>query len=399
MTKLIGRFGSRWDSERDQCSRPECALFSPASKTLAGHTAPELSDTFDQVWTEGDALYEAMLSAISAASHSVRLESFIFADDVIGQRFAAILVARAISGIRVQVHVDALRVWIDRSQRLLNTMRSGGVQVKLFGSFHPGRPRAFLHRNHRKLLVIDDAQTFLGGFNIHRESSRIEVGDSRWRDTHVELCGPMASIAAHIFDTMWQGHPMVSFPGCARAMHGEMMVADASSRCRHRLRCLFATAVAQATRRLYLTTPYFVPPQAMEEALTHAARRGVDVRVLVPRRSNHPLALAAGRARYGKLLRSGVRIFEYLPRLLHAKTLVVDGRWTTLGTANFDFLSLFTNHELNLVSNNARLANKLEHDFMTDLQEAIEIAPADWEHRRPTARVIERFAWHLRRWL
>jgi cardiolipin synthase len=278
-------------------------------------------------------------------------------------------------------------------------MRSGGVQVKLFGTFHPGQPRAFLHRNHRKLLVIDEAQTFLGGFNIHRESSRIEVGDSRWRDTHVELGGPIASIAANIFDTMWQGNPVASFTGCARAIHGEMMVADASRPCRHRLRCLFATAFAQSTRRLYLTTPYFVPPQPMEEALADAARRGVDVRVLVPRRSNHAVALVAGQARYSKLLRSGVRIFEYLPRLLHAKTLVVDGRWATVGTANLDFLSLFTNHELNLVSNDARVASKLEHDFMADLQEAVEIIPAAWEERSLAARIAERFAWHVRRWL
>jgi cardiolipin synthase len=215
----------------------------------------------------------------------------------------------------------------------------------------------------------------------------------------VELAGPIASISAQIFDTMWEGNPVASFAGCARAINGEMIVADSSRPCRHRLRCLFAAAFAQSKRRLFLTTPYFVPPQPMEEALTDAARRGVDVRVLVPHRSNHAVALAAGRARYDTLLRSGVRIFEYLPRLLHAKTLVVDGRWTTVGTANLDFLSLFTNHELNLVSNDVRLASKLERDFMADLQEAVEIAPAAWERRPPTARVAERFAWHMRHWL
>jgi cardiolipin synthase len=397
--KIAGQLSTSLVRERDHCHRPECALFDRASTVIAEHNALDPSHTVAQVWTEGDALYEAMLNAIAAASHTVRLESFIFADDAIGRRFAAALAARAAAGIQVRVHVDALRVWIDRSQRLLYAMRSAGVELKLFGSFHLARPQAFLRRNHRKLLVIDEARAFLGGFNIHRQSSRSEIGDSRWRDTHVELGGPIASISAKIFDTMWEGHPVASFAGCARSINGEMIVADASRPCRHRLRCLFAAAFAQSSRRLYLTTPYFVPPPPMEEALADAARRGVDVRVLVPHRSNHPVALAAGRARYGKLLRSGVRIFEYLPRLLHAKTLVVDGRWTTVGTANLDFLSLLTNRELNLVSNDARLAVKIEHDFMTDLQEAAEIAQADWGKRPPTARVAERFAWHVRHWL
>jgi cardiolipin synthase A/B len=385
--------------ERDQCERPQCALFDPTRTPLGERNLLGPSHTFTQVWTEGDALYEAMLSAMASARHMVRLESFIFADDAIGRRFAATLAARAAAGIQVRVHVDALRVWVDRNHPLLTMMRSAGVQVKLFGSFHLTRPQAFLHRNHRKLLVIDETRAFLGGFNIHRQSSRIEIGESRWRDTHLDLNGPIAALSARIFDTMWQGNPTVSFVGCASAVNGEMIVADASLRCRHRLRCLFAAAFAQSSRRLYLTTPYFVPPQPVEEALADAARRGVDVRVLVPHRSNHPVALAAGQARYSKLLRSGVRIFEYLPRLLHAKTLVVDGQWTTVGTANLDFLSLFTNHELNFVSNDARVASKLEHDFIADLQEAVEINPVAWERRPPAVRIAERFAWHVRRWL
>lgn len=388
----------RLATPRDPCRHPSCALFDDLPDASLQSSA-EPSSAVPQVWTEGDELYDAMLTAIAAATCTIRLESFIFADDAVGQRFAAALETQARAGLRVQVHVDALRVWIDRSQRLLAALQRAGVQLAQYGALHVTQPRAFLRRNHRKLLIVDEQKAFLGGFNIHRQSSRAEAGARRWRDTHVEVCGAMASVAAQVFDTMWEGAPASSFPGCARAIAGEMIVADTSLPCRHRLRCLFNAVFAQATRRIYLTTPYFVPHATLENALRDAARRGVDVRLLVPRHSNHPVALAAGRARYRTLLASGVRIFEYLPRLLHAKTAVVDGRWVTIGTANLDYLSLFSNHELNLVSNRAALAAQLEEHFMADLSEAIALDRRTWAGRSIGARIAERAAWSVRRWL
>lgn len=384
---------------RDRCQRPGCALFHDAPLPAAHPSEVERARVSTQVWTEGDLLYEEMVGAIGRARRSVRFESFIFADDIVGQRLAQALAERAGAGIVVRVHIDALRVLIDRNQKLINRLRSAGVQLKLFGELRLSRPRAFLRRNHRKLLVVDEQQAFLGGFNIHRQSSRNAVGVCRWRDTHVKLSGPIAKVAAQIFDTMWNGDPAASFSGCARVADGEMLVADSSRDCRHRLRCLLAAAFAQARRCLYLTTPYFVPPQEIETALADAARRGVDVRLLLPQRSNHAFALAAGQARYGVLLRSGVRIFEYLPRLLHAKTVVVDSQWCTVGTANIDYLSLFANHELNVVSNEAALAHRIEQDFLSDLRDSRELARDTWETRPASARAAEWAAWSMRHWL
>lgn len=382
----------------DPCRRPSCSLFDESPDTSI-HSSPETPLVKPRVWTEGDDLYDAMISAMAAARRTIRLESFIFADDAVGRRFASVLESQARAGIRVQVQVDALRVRIEGSAHLLQALRSAGVQVARYGPFHFIHPRAFFRRDHRKLLVVDERTAFLGGFNIHRQSSQRQVGAMRWRDTHVELTGPIASVAAQVFDSMWAGTPAKSFPSCGRAVGGQMIVADSSLPCRHRLLCLFGAVFAQAARRIFLTTPYFVPHSSIENALKDAARRGVDVRLLVPRRSNHPAALAAGRARYQALLASGVRIFEYRPRLLHAKTAVVDSRWATLGTANLDYLSVFANHEINLVSSHVALATQLEEQFRTDLTEATEVSAEPWARRSIAARLLERGAWSLRRWL
>ena len=263
------------------------------------------SDAFE-LYTEGDTLYQAMLQSIAAASSTVRLESYIFADDVIGREFANALEARAAAGVEVRLHLDAAGCLFWWSRSLERRMRERGVQVRWFHSWTWRQPLRYNRRNHRKLLVVDEAKAYLGGFNIHRESSAEAFGEKRWRDTHVSVSGPLAAQSAGLFDAFWRmDHrwmPKQQLPAST------LLLPNHTRACRHRLRCVLEEMFAQAKQRIELTTPYFVPDHRTQHRMMCAARRGIDVRLLVPAKSDVRMARWAARASYAALLQSGVRI-------------------------------------------------------------------------------------------
>ncbi len=371
----------------------------PAAMDCAQTCVPVLTaapDVYD-LYTEGDTLYDAMLASIAAARSTVRLESYIFADDEIGREFANALEARAKAGINVRLHVDAaggLFLW---SRHLGRRMRQGGVKVRRFHRWSWREPLRYNRRNHRKLLVVDDEHAYFGGFNIHRESSAAVFGNQRWRDTHVRVCGALAEQAAGLFDAFWCGDRR--WLPADRGPVNSLLLPNHTRTCRHRLRCVLDQIFGAATARIDLTTPYFVPDYRTQHRLIEAARRGVNVRLLVPAKSDVPLARWAARASYSVLLHGGVRIFEYTSRMLHAKTAVVDGSWATVGTANLDYRSFFLNHELNLVSRSPDLCDRLQAQFEEDLIQSREIIAASWPQRPSIERVAEAVGWAARRWL
>lgn len=360
--------------------------------------APELaqSDNNFELFTEGDDLYRAMLADIVSAQASVDLESYIFADDEVGRQFAEALGERARAGIRVRVHLDAAGSLFWVSRRLKTYVREQGVEVRWFHRWSWHRPWRYNRRDHRKLLVVDRRRAYLGGFNIHRENSRALYGEGRWRDTHIAMQATMAEQAGQLFDAFWRGQRRW-LP--VSAMSDSILVHNHTRTCRHRLRCIYADAFTFARHRIYLTTPYFVPDHHTQRGLRAAARRGVDVRLLVPGKSDVRITQWAARAAYADLLAAGVRIYEYQPRVLHAKTAVADGEWAMLGTANLDYRSLFVNYELNLVTRDPDLAAKLEQQFREDLDESERIQPAPWDRRGWPSRLSEVVGWLGRRWL
>lgn len=349
-----------------------------------------------RLFTEGDELYAAMRAAIARARHSVKLESYIFADDEIGRQFAAALGARARAGLQVLLHIDAAGSLFWGSHRLAKALRRDGVHVRWFHRWNWRHPSRYNRRNHRKLLVVDGRSGFLGGFNIHRENSRTLYGERRWRDTHVEVQGAAAHNLQIMFDAFWRGRrlrsPVLRAPQATlitnRAHHGRRV-----------LRALYALRADLAQRRVWLSTPYFVPDRRTQRALRNAARRGVDVRVLVPRQSDVRMAQWAARAAYAGLLNAGVKIYKYQPRMLHAKTLVVDGRWGSVGTANVDYRSFFLNYELILTSRQVQFVAELEAQFLNDLMHSEPVYPARWAQRGWLGRVLELIGWLARRWL
>jgi len=383
--------------EAEVDANPSCCCEAPARDSAlpegerAGGPAPASEW---EIFIEGDALYDAMVDDIAGAQSTVRMESYIFAADDIGRRIAAALAAQARRGRAVHLRVDYAGSGWELSGSLLRELRGAGVRFEWSRRWQWFAPWEFHRRNHRKLLIIDDAIAYVGGFNVHAASSRRSVGENRWRDTHVRFRGAAVDQAIDVFEH--SGHPMRE---ASPALKPLWLITSTTRRCRRRLRCEFDRVFRSAKQRIWLTTPYFVPDSRLRRRLIRAARRGVDVRVLTPAKNDVPITQWAARALYSALLKHGVRVFEYQPRVLHAKTLMVDDNWGTVGTANLDYRSLFVNAEVNLVASDERFCEALAQHFRADLEWSREIEQEHWRRRSWWHLARERLAWPLRRWL
>jgi cardiolipin synthase len=252
-------------------------------------------------------------------------------------------------------------------------------------------------RNHRKIVVVDGKMAFSGGVNIGDEYRGRMPGIGVWRDTHFRMEGPAALALQRVFFQDWffatgEGvDPTPFFPANA-SPPGDATVAivpsgpDTRTEAIHRL---FFAAIAGARERVYITTPYFVPDAPMVVALQVAAMRGVDVKLILPSRSNHRVTFHAGRSFYAELLEAGVHIYEYQPGMIHAKTMVVDGRIVFLGSANMDMRSFRLNFEVHALIHDAPTASELEECFSEDLAKTVAVDLARWRTRRRRDRIAE----------
>jgi cardiolipin synthase len=349
------------------------------------------------VYSEGDLLYDAMLEDLQAALRSIRVESYIVASDAVGEMFVAALCAAARRGVTVAMRADHAGSFFTLARHDIQRLREDGVDFHWSRRWTLKHPLMWNRRNHRKLLIVDERIAYLGGFNIHAPCSQRIRGPSRWRDTHIRFTGVLAPVAAEIFDSRGKDS---SAPHCAVDANGApQLIPNSTAACRHVWRCVLGDVMRQATSRIWVTTPYFVPDRRLQRLLRRAAARGIDVRVLLPGKSDVRISQWAAHAAYAQLLASGVRIFEYIPRMLHAKTMLVDGRWATIGTANMDYRSFFVNDEINLVDNEGRLNPVLDALFLIDLADSAEVLKAPWRLRPWWALVAEAVGWMMRRWL
>ncbi len=349
------------------------------------------------LYVEGDALYQAMLSAIAGARRRVCLETYIFAWDEVGQRFGAALMERARAGVRTHLLVDGFGSLGLLPRRAQAELAEAGVRVRRFHRWQWRDPWRYNRRDHRKLLVVDGRTMFLGGFNIHRQSSLAAYGPQRWRDTHLEMNGPAAAQAELLFDVFWRYRR--GREAAMRRLGSHLLVSNHNRRGRRALLRVINGLLGSARHRAWISTPYFVPDRRLQTRLLTAARRGVDVRLLVPGKSDVALARWASHAAYARLLEGGVRIFEYQARVLHAKTMVVDARRCWIGTANLDYRSLRHNYEITLRSSDRDLAQSLESQFEADLGDALEVKHAVWSRRHGLHYLAETIGWLARRWL
>jgi len=362
---------------------------------------------------DGPQTHAAMLDAILSAEHHVHLETYIFADDEVGTEFADALAEKARAGVAVRVIYDSIGSRT-ASGDFWAELEQAGVVVRTFNPADPiedQNPFDIDTRDHRKLLIVDGRVAFTGGINIDRNyvhASDAVGGDSSssgWRDTHIRIQGPAVAAFQQLFVGLWEmlDEPLAEppyAPPARRQDAGHTLVrvlsgvggdTDVSQ-----IWVAYQAAAKVARDRIWITQSYFAPDEELMEALREAAERGVDVRILVAGFSDSQVLLNASRAYYADLLDASIKVYESQEQILHAKTMAVDGYWSTVGSSNLDYLSFLHNHEANAVILGPEFAAQLEDVFLADLEHAKQIDAHQWRKRSLWQRTKELGSYFIR---
>lgn len=369
---------------------------------------------------DGPQTMEQMLKAIAAATNHINLETYIFDQDEMGLKFADMLIEKQRQGIAVSIMYDSVGT-LNVPQEFFERMRSAGVKLVAFNPVNPAKVRGdswrLNNRDHRKVLIVDGKVAFTGGVNIsdtyaksslfrsrsrHRATAESEVG---WRDTHVMVEGPAVAAFQWMFIRAWTRQDADDlpdarfFPPLPPAGDKLVRVIASEPGSDFEIYKAYILAMQQAKKSIYLTSAYFVPDHQTIAALTGAAKRGVDVKLVLPGVSDSSLVFHASHAFYDELLQGGVRIYQLKLSVLHAKTAVIDGNWSTVGSTNIDMRSFMHNSELNLVVLGEAFGDDMENAFAEDLRDSVEITQQQWRQRPLGDRIKEWAARFVGYWL
>ena len=376
---------------------------------------------------DGPATYQAMFAAIQGARDHINMETYILDDDEVGQRFAQALIDKQLQGVQVNLIRDSVGT-LGTPAAFFQRLVDSGIKVLEFNPINPvtavnaRKDWALNQRDHRKLLIVDGRVAFLGGINISsvysggsfsrgsRGSGKPAAdkpdGDPAWRDTDLQLRGPVVADFQKLFIETWDKQkgealaPKNYFPVPENV--GRHVVRAIGSSPDDPFSQIYATllsAIASAETSVSITNAYFVPDPQLLAALESAARRGVDVRLILPSRTDSWLVFHAGRRYYAQLLRAGVKIYERRGVILHSKTALIDGVWATVGSTNLDWRSFLHNQELNAVVLGAEFGSQVQAMFDKDLAASDAVDLAQWERRPIEMRVKEQFARAWEYWL
>lgn len=365
--------------------------------------------------TAGDVAFTRMLEAIDAAQRSVWLEMYWFAADQVGARFFQALTAALERGVQVAVLYDAWGSFATPRQ-FFEDLRLRGAVV---GEFNPisllqqkFRLARLTRRNHRKLLIVDGQVAFTGGQNIADQWNRLENGEL-WRDEVVEVSGPVVRVLEEAFLDSWSVqrdlgerkyieplalpsvHPPQPLPN---GVNVAVLTQSGLRQKRFALRA-YLQRLRAATHSIRIANAYFLPNPAIVKSLTAAAQRGVEVSIVVAGKSDVPLVAVASRAVWSKLLRAGIRLFEWRKSVLHSKLALVDDVWVTAGSFNLDYLSLRRNRELNLAIEDSRFAQTVNSEFEIMVSASEEVILERFQRRSRALRFLERAVYAFRTWL
>lgn len=364
---------------------------------------------------DGQATYAAMTKAIQQAKDHIHLESYIFADDATGRRFGDLLLQKRASGVRVRIIYDSMGS-INTSDAFFRRLRDGGIEVVGFNPVNPLKSVekwSLTQRDHRKILIADGKIAIIGGVNISKVYSsgprlrrKGKAAPIHWRDTDIRIEGPAVAELQKLFLDTWlrQKGPKLSgatlFPVLKEKGQTLLRVVGSTPGESNRIPfVIYVSAISFAEHSIHLTSSYFIPDHQIVKALTDAARRGVDVKIILPGVTDSKLALNAQRYRYAELLKSGVKLYEHGTSLLHAKTAVIDNVWSTVGSTNLDYLSLLHNDEVNAVILSKEFADEMEKMFVSDLAQSKQIKLEEWEKRPVLPRIRDWFVNIFVRWL
>jgi cardiolipin synthase len=357
-----------------------------------------------EIFTNGAQFYPAMRDAISAAEASINLEAYILQPGEASDMLGNAMLERAAAGVEVRIVVDAIgSSWPFNAQ--VRRLVAGGCKVNYYQAPAWYRLHRLNNRTHRELLVVDGLVAFTGGAGIADWWLRPTRGKPAWRDTMARIEGPIVAALQGVFAENWleccgeiltaprHGPPVVP-AGSTDAMLVKSSPADRATVSR----VMFQSLIEGAVSRIDISTPYFLPDEALRLALMRAAQRGVHVRVVVPGdHTDQRWVRLASRRKFGALLQSGVRIFEYRPAMTHTKALIVDTQWALLGTTNVDNRSFEHNDEVNVAFREPEVAERLRRDLETDIAASDEVTLPEWQRRPVFEKIVGPICWILER--
>ncbi|MGD1151399.1 MAG: cardiolipin synthase [Syntrophales bacterium] len=356
---------------------------------------------------DGQATYAAMFKAIQNAKDHINLESYIIEEDETGRKFADLLLQKQAKGVQVNLIYDSVGS-MNTPASFFQRLRDGGIQVVGFNPINPLKAR-----DHRKILIVDGKVAIIGGINISKVYSssplkrkQNEKAPIRWRDTDIQIEGPAVAEFQKLFLDTWlkQKGPKLSernySPNLKEEGNALVRVVGSTPGQTNRIPfIMYVSAIAFAEYSIHMTNSYFIPDDQIAKALTDAAERGVDVKIILPGITDSQLALHAQRYYYSELLKSGVKLYEHSTSLLHAKTAVVDKVWSTVGSTNMDYLSLLSNDEVNAVILSHEFAVEMEKMFVRDLADSRQIQWDEWKKRPLFQRIREWFTHLFSHWM
>jgi cardiolipin synthase len=349
-----------------------------------------------ELYYDGHSAFRAMSAAMEEARHHIHMLTFILQPDATGERLLELLARKARAGVEVRLLYDAMGSY-RLHRRTLEPLRAAGAQCSVFLPLNPLRRRLQVNmRNHRKILVVDGRTAFTGGLNVGDEYLGLVHRFGFWRDTHLQVRGPAVAGLQRVFIEDWDfaaeenlkeaayfPEPATNGPYPVQVIH------SGPDQELKRIREVYFAAILRARQRLWIASPYVVPDAGLRDALCLAGYQGVDVRILCQYHPDKWIPLLAGRSYWDEVLQAGVKVYQYTRGMMHAKVMLVDGQWASVGTANLDNRSLHLNFEVNCLIYAPEVVALLENAFREDLRTSIQL-DADVFARRPLAsRVVE----------
>jgi cardiolipin synthase A/B len=407
-------------AERSQAMLDQLASKAGPTDILSKHVAAEeaingkplIAGNKVILLDDGPITMQAMMNAIRSARNHINLETYIFEADEVGRALADLLIAKRRQGVQVNLIYDGVGT-LDTPKEFFESLRAAGINALEFNPVNPlraGDDWEINQRDHRKLLIVDGKIAFTGGVNISKVYGKSSILGSRnrrteppkdpkqaaWRDTHMQIEGPVVADFQKLFVDTWQRKSDQPLPGAQYfpplKQEGNALVRAIGSTAEQSDFTIYKTyisAFAHANKSIHITTAYFVPDRQVVQAMVDAKNRGVDVRIVFPSFTDVGIILYAGRSFYDELLAAGIRVYERKAAMLHAKTAVIDGVWSTIGSTNLDIRSFLHNDEINAVVLNTEFATKMEDLFQRDLRESNEITLDQWRQRGVGERMRE----------
>ena len=348
--------------------------------------------------------YPAMLTAISGARRTILMDSYIFNNDKAGRMFQEALIQAAARGVETYLIVDAVGTLLVE-EAFFNEMRREGVHVLEYRSWVPWkRSFGFLRRNHRKMLVVDGSVGFVGGLNIGSEWLSAREGGRDWHDIHIRVEGPAVRSLSRLAMSTWHGHAGIMLdPGRFLPDTPEVgseyvcIIGSREHKKRKAIRKSYLHAIRRARKYIYIANAYFLPDRGFSRAFRNAVKRGVDVRVMVPKEGDIFSVQMASQDLFGRLMRMGVRVLLWHNALLHAKTATIDGQWTSIGSYNIDRRSWSMNLEVNVNVMGPTVSNRLREVFQRDEEQCLALTPVSWKQRPLFVKLLEKFFYLFRK--